>query len=331
MPQPLNVQEKKISTNRRPLVALERTTYLHEGGWGVRDISLELEPGAILGLLGPNGAGKSTILNLVAGFCSPQSGTVSVLGSPLTNKRNTNFRTHIGILFQESSLDPLMSVYETLWLHGRLFGIPTRTLRARINELLGLIGLDNRHSDATETLSGGMKRRLELARSILHNPKIVILDEPTLALDPDSKSTLWQLLQSINAQGAALLVATNDVIEAERQCHTVALIETGRIVRTGTPASLKRDLRRDSVRVEWSDPPLGTEKILSTWKGVGAVIRAAPHFHVTVDDASAFVPRLFELAGGGISAVQIHQSTLEDAYFQAVHHPFRSDEERSTT
>ena len=315
------VQEANAST-QEPVVALERAYFRYAGGYGIRDITLELPAGAILGLLGPNGAGKSTILSLAAGFRTPQEGAVRVLGSSLAGRGGDRLRARIGVLFQDASLDPLMSVRETLWLHGRLFGLAAGDLHARIGELLALIGLSDRRSDAVGVLSGGMQRRLELARAILHWPDLLLLDEPTLALDPDSKAALWRLLQDVNAQGTALLVATNDVAEAERYCHTVALLDAGLLVRIGPPAELKRGLRRDSVRVEWTAPPDAIENILSAWEGVGSVTRAGSYLHATVDDASAFVPRLFAFAQGGIRAVQIHESTLEDAYFQAVRHPF---------
>ncbi len=315
------VQEANAAT-QEAVVALERVCFRYAGGYGVRDITLDLPAGAIFGLLGPNGSGKSTILSLAAGFRAPQEGAVRVLGSSLAEKGGDRLRARVGVLFQDTSLDPLMSVRETLWLHGRLFGLAAGDLHARIGELLVLIGLSDRSSDAVGALSGGMQRRLELARAILHWPDLLLLDEPTLALDPDSKVALWQLLQNVNAQGTALLVATNDVAEAERYCHTVAFLDVGRLVRSGTPAELKRGLRRDSVRVEWADPPDAIEGALSAWEGVGSVTRAGPHLHATVDDASVFVPRLFAFARGGIRAIQIHESTLEDAYFQAVRHPF---------
>ena len=258
------VQEANAST-QEPVVALKRACFRYAGGYGVRDITLDLPAGAILGLLGPNGSGKSTILSLAAGFRAPQEGAVRVLGSSLAERGGDRLRARIGVLFQDASLDPLMSVRETLWLHGRLFGLAAGDLHARIGELLALIGLSDRGSDAVGVLSGGMQRRLELARTILHWPGLLLLDEPTLALDPDSKAALWRLLQDVNAQGTALLVATNDVAEAERYCHTVALLDAGRLVRSGTPAELKRGLRRDSVRVEWAAPPDAVEDILSAW------------------------------------------------------------------
>ncbi len=302
----------------QPAVALNGATFLYEGGRGVHDVTLSLAPGTILGLLGPNGSGKSTILSMVAGFRTPASGSVRVLGAHLTSQA----RARMGLLFQESSLDPLMTVQETLWLHGRLFGLGGGALRARSRELLRLVGLDDRHHDAVETLSGGLKRRLELARCLLHRPTLLLLDEPTIALDPDSRVQLWDLLQAVNAEGAALLLATNDVAEAERYCHTVAFLDRGRLVREGAPADLKRNLRRDSVRIDWPQPPPDIDGALMGWDGVGGVTWAPPMLHVTVDDASTFVPALFAVSGGGIRGLRIHESTLEDAYFQLVGAPF---------
>lgn len=308
-------------------VALEHVTFLHPGGRGVEDVSLSLPSGAIWGLLGPNGAGKSTILSLVAGFRIPGAGQVRVLGQPISAR----LRGSTGILFQESSLDPLMTVRETLWLQGRLFGLGGADLKRRIAHLLTLIDLQERANDAAETLSGGLKRRLELARSVLHRPALLLLDEPTLGLDPESRLRLWDLLLQINADGAALLVATNDVAEAERYCHHVAFIDHGRLVAAGTPTDLKRNLKRDSVHVEWPQPPPDIAGAIGGWPGVGRVTLAPPILHVTVDNAAAFVPKLFTLAGDGIRALRIHESTLEDAYFEIVGSPFAqngAEEER---
>lgn len=305
-----------------PAVALEHVTFLHPGGRGVEDVSLSLPPGAILGLLGPNGAGKSTVLSLVAGFRLPAAGHARVLGEPISAR----LRRHMGILFQDSSLDPLMTVRETLWLQGRLFGLGGADLKSRIARLLALIDLQERAGDAIETLSGGLKRRLELARSILHRPALLLLDEPTLGLDPESRLRLWDLLLQINADdGAALLVATNDVAEAERYCQHVAFIDHGRLVAKGTPTDLKRDLKRDSVHVEWPQPPPDIADAIGGWPGVGRVTLAPPILHVTVDNAAAFVPKLFTLAGDGIRALRIHESTLEDAYFEIVGSPFAAN------
>ena len=304
-----------------PVVEIRQVTYLYPGDRGVRDVSLTLAPGGVLALLGPNGSGKSTILHLVAGLLSPQDGAVHALGEAV----GPHQRRRIGILFQESSLDPQMSARDTLWLHGRLFGLGGATLRRRIAELLALVGLADRAQDEVATLSGGMRRRLELARAVLHQPPLLLLDEPTVGLDPDSKAALWDLLRGLNRDGATLLISTNDVIEAERYCAAVALLDRGRVVAQGTPAGLKQDLRRDAVKVEWPHAPSDVAETLAAWEGVGRVTAARPLLHATVDDASAFVPRLFALADGGIHAIRIEPSTLEDVYFQIVGAPLSRD------
>ena len=305
---------KALSTNPPLAVDLQAVTYLHPGKRGVKGVDLQLPSGNVLALLGPNGSGKSTTLGLVAGFLEAQQGALTVFEQQVT----PGLRARIGIVFQDSSLDELMTVHETLWLHGRLFGLGGDVLRGRIAELLDLTDLQDRSGDTVETLSGGLRRRLELARAVLHRPDLVLLDEPSLGLDPDSKARLWAMLLAINADGAAILVATNDVAEAEQYAQSVVFLEHGQIVAEGTPTELKRGLRRDSVRVEWPDAPQDLAGTLSKWSGVGQVTYAPPLVHATVDDASSFVPDLFGIAEGGIQGIRIRESTLEDAYFVLV-------------
>jgi ABC-2 type transport system ATP-binding protein len=322
-----------------PPLALERVSFRHPAAKtaaddpvsrGVEDVSLAVAAGEALGLLGPNGSGKSTILSLVAGLLAPRSGSVRLLGAPVS----AALRRRLGVVFQEPSLDPLMTVAETLRLHGLLFGLGGPDLRRRSDDLLTRMGLTERADDRVDTLSGGLRRRLELARALLHAPSLLLLDEPALGLDPDSRGALWDLLDDVRTEGTALLLATNDVAEAERICDRVAFLQSGRIIATGAPADLRRELRHDSVRVEWPAAPAGAAATLAAMEGVGSVRTAAGPdagtvLHVTVDDASAFVPALFALDGanrtpGGIAGVRIHESTLEDAYFQRVGEPLRA-------
>jgi ABC-2 type transport system ATP-binding protein len=184
--------------------------------------------------------------------------------------------------------------------------------------LLDRVGLADRARAFTSTLSGGMKRRLELARALLTRPDVVLLDEPTLALDPDSRQALWQHLLEANAGGVTVLLATNDVHEAERYCHTVALLDHGRLVAAGAPADLKRNLRHDAVRIDWRDDPAAVVPALEALPGVGRVRLAGLSTHVTVDDASAFLTGLFQRSGDLVAGVRIEPSTLEDVYFQLV-------------
>lgn len=289
-------------------------TYRYGDRFALDGVTLDVPAGSITGLLGPNGSGKSTLLSLLIGRREAAAGDVRVLGAPLS----VAGRRRIGMVFQEPSLDPLMTVRETMMLQCRLFGVPRADAERDSAAMLTRVGLTDRASAYTSTLSGGLKRRLELARALVTRPAVVLLDEPTLALDPDSRLALWEHLVEVNHAGCTLLLATNDVYEAERYCGTVALLDSGRLVAHDTPAALKRGLRRDAVRIAWKSDPAGRVGALEAMPGVGHVRLAGTTTHVTVDDASAFLTRLFQQSGEAIAGVQIEESTLEDVYFQLV-------------
>jgi ABC-2 type transport system ATP-binding protein len=330
-------------------------------------VSLEVEAGAVVGLLGPNGSGKSTLLAVVAGLRRPDSGEARVFGLP----PGSDVRRRVGVVFQESCLDPLMTLEETLGLHGRLFGMHGDNLRRSVESALGGFGLGGRAHEAVGTLSGGLRRRLELARALLPSPEVLLLDEPTTGLDPDSRRAFWELLRGVGnvtlseakglsspksslgelrgpaSQGAerffaplrmtedrprplTILLATNDVLEAERECDTVAFLYHGRLVAQGAPAELKRGLRHDSVRVECVDGRAATlSETIASWPGVGHVTSAGSILHATVDDVSSFVPRLFQADPQAIHTIRIEPSTLEDAYFAVAGSPLSAREDAS--
>jgi ABC-type multidrug transport system ATPase subunit len=295
-------------------VHLRHVSYAYGDRKALDELSLDIPAGSIFGLLGPNGSGKSTLLGILIGRRRGADGEIALLGQPLSPA----LRARIGIVFQEPSLDASMTVLETLHLQGRMFGLTRAETSRRAATLLERVELADRARAMTPTLSGGMKRRLELARALITEPELILLDEPTLALDPDSRQRLWQHLLEANAAGATLLLATNDVNEAERYCQRVALLDTGRLVAEGTPAELKRGLRRDAVRIEWRGEPGAEIGAMRAWSGVGQVREAGRVTHVTVDEASPFLARLFESAGALVTGVRIEESTLEDVYFQLV-------------
>jgi len=297
-----------------PAVALNHASFRYGDTLALDEMTLSVARGAVFGLLGPNGSGKSTLISLLVGRRAPDGGDVRILGEP----PSPALRRRVGVVFQEPSLDPMMTVRETMQLQARLFDIPSSAAARRSERLLRRVDLFDRERSFTSTLSGGMKRRLELARALLPDPELILLDEPTLALDPDSRQALWEHLDEANAAGCTLLLATNDVYEAERHCHRVALIDHGRVVAQGTPDELKRDLRHDSVRIDWRDAPAISLEALEVQPGVGHVRLAGRTTHVTVDDASAFLARIFQQFGDQIIGVHIERSTLEDVYFQLV-------------
>jgi ABC-2 type transport system ATP-binding protein len=296
-----------------PAAAFGGVTFSYDDRLALDGLSLTVPSGTIFGLLGPNGSGKSTLLSLIAGLRTPAAGSVEVFGSapePAT-------RAAVAFVFQETSVDPLMTVREALWLHGRLYGMGGAALREAIGDALATVGLSDRSRALIKTLSGGMKRRLEIARALLPKPALLVLDEPTTGLDPDSDAAVWDHLLQINRTGVTVLLATNDVDEADRHCGAVAFIHQGRVVAQGSPAELKAGLKRDGVWVEgdFDDDLIRTIRALP---GVGRLTWAAPLLHATVDSASTFVPALFQAAGDRIRSVRLRESTLEDAYFEIV-------------
>ncbi len=295
-------------------VSARGLTFAYEPGArpALDDLTLDIPAGEVFALLGPNGAGKSTLLSMVSGLRRADAGELRIFGQP----PDARARRTIGVVFQESCLDPLMTVTETLAMQGRLFGIGGANLAARIRAVLGTMGLDDRAGERTGALSGGLRRRVELARAMLAEPRLLLLDEPTVGLDPDSRKRLWDHLLDIRERGATLLLATNDVAEADRFATTVAFIRRGRVVANGTPESLKAGLRRDAVWVDAPDLSGSTMAQLAALPGVGRVSGDRRHLHVTVDDATAFVPELFRMAAADIRSIRVDRSTLEDAYFE---------------
>jgi ABC-type multidrug transport system ATPase subunit len=263
-------------------------------------LDLEIPHGSIFGLLGPNGSGKSTFVSLVAAMETPREGTLRVFGK----EPSASLRARVGTVFQENAQDPLMTPAETIALAARLFEVPRAIARARERELLARFGLHSRQHDPVATLSGGMRRRLEVARALVHDPDLLLLDEPTTGVDPGERRALWDAVSEAagNGRDRTILLASNDLVEADTVCDVVAFIDAGAAAAVGSPADLKRGLRAESVRASWpsvTDEDLG---VIASWPGTSGILRDGDELRLTVDDASALVLRLFEFAPGAIRA-----------------------------
>jgi len=307
------MQITEAPSQTAPAIEVLDTTFAYGERSALNGLSLTVPTGSVFGLLGPNGSGKSTLLSLLAGLRDADSGTIHALGE----NPSPSLRSKIGFVFQETSLDLLMTLRESLWLHGRLYAMSSRELDERIDGVLQAVGLADRRDELVKTLSGGMKRRLELGRALLPSPKLLLLDEPTTGLDPDSQQALWDHLVQTNREGTTVILATNNVREADTHCDVVAFIHSGRIVAQGSPAELKAGLKHDGVWLE-GDFSEGLIQEVEGWPDVGRLTWAPPLLHATVDAAATFVPRLFQAAGGHIRSVRLREATLEDAYFDIV-------------
>jgi ABC-2 type transport system ATP-binding protein len=213
----------------------------------VNDISLEVRAGEIFAFLGPNGAGKTTTIKMLTTLLTPTSGTLQIDGlDPIT--QSTEVRRRFGIVFQDPSLDQELTAYENMELHGVLYGVPRGVRHQRTEQLLKTFELWDRKDDPVKNYSGGMKRRLEIARGFLHTPKILFLDEPTLGLDPQTRNQLWTQVKAINEQeGVTVFLTTHYMEEAERVAQRIAIIDHGKIAATGTAAELKAQTGADSL------------------------------------------------------------------------------------
>ncbi len=209
------------------------------GTEALRGVSLDIGEGEFFGLLGPNGAGKSTLIHCTTGLAQPTSGSIRVFGHDAVDHYE-QARVAVGLAPQDLNLDFFLTLEETLDYHGGYFGMPKRERRERARELLDAFSLTAKKDDRTRTLSGGMKRRLILARALMHRPRLLILDEPTAGVDVELRLELWQYVQRINAEGTTILLTTHYLEEAEQLCDRIAFINDGRIVATGTSAELAR-------------------------------------------------------------------------------------------
>jgi ABC-2 type transport system ATP-binding protein len=208
----------------------------------VRGVDLEVRTGEVFGFLGPNGAGKSTTVRMLTTLLSITAGRAEVMGVDVARDPDA-VRRRIGVALQEAGLDPRQTGRELLVLHGRLFGLSVAQATERAQELLSLVELEEAADRVTKGYSGGMQRRLDLAAALVHEPEVLFLDEPTTGLDPASRLTVWEEVRRINGRGTTVFLTTQYLEEADQLCHRIAIIDSGRIVRQGTPQQLKAELR----------------------------------------------------------------------------------------
>ena len=221
----------------------------------VDNLTLDINENEVFGLLGSNGAGKTTTIHMLATLLKPSSGSATVNGYDIVCQP-AKVRSSIGIVFQAPSSDDMLTGYENLQLHSMLYGIPGQTRKQRIDEVLSLVGLTERSHDQVKTYSGGMRRRLEIARGLLHKPKVMFLDEPTLGLDPASRETMWKYIQRlVTEEKMTVILTTHYMEEADLLCDRIGIIDKGRIVALDTPKGLKARLGGDIIRIKTHNDP----------------------------------------------------------------------------
>ncbi len=283
----------------------------YNGVEAVSGVSFEVEEGETFGFLGPNGAGKTTTINILCTLLGFDSGTALVNGHDCRNDAH-QVRSSIGLVFQEMTLDNDLTAYENLKFHCYMYNMEKRLAEARIREILGVVGLSDRRDDLVRKFSGGMKRRLEIARGLLHRPRVLFLDEPTLGLDPQTRSHVWEFITELKrSEGNTVFMTTHYMEEAE-VCDRIAIIDGGRIIACGSPDELKRALRGDTVYLRTKDDATAASEMSGRLGLSPRQLEGGLAF--TIESAEKFIPRLFETLSVGIISVNLKRPSLEDVF-----------------
>ncbi|PKN52954.1 MAG: ABC transporter ATP-binding protein [Deltaproteobacteria bacterium HGW-Deltaproteobacteria-13] len=287
----------------------------------VRSIDLNIEKGEIFGLLGPNGAGKTTTIGMLCTIVRPTSGSASIAGCDVI-KEPARVRRKVGIVFQDPTLDTVLTGRENLELHARLYGIPAAIRGKRIMEMLELVDLQNRSNDLARTYSGGMRRRLELARGLLHRPAVLFLDEPTLGLDPQTRARIWEYIKKMaQTEGTTVVLTTHYMEEAQQVCGRVGIIDHGRIIELNSPDALKESMGGDMVVIKVKEPKLEEIRALPYVSevrendGLVEIIMKQSHLHLP--DLLAHIRN--------VESVEIRIPTLNDVFIKLTGRDIRED------
>jgi ABC-2 type transport system ATP-binding protein len=287
-------------------------------------VTFDVKPREIFGLLGPNGGGKTTLFRILSTLMRPTGGRARVLGHD-TVAEAAAVRKGIGVVFQSPSLDRKLTAFENLYYQGQIHGFTFKETRVRAREMLARVGLSDRAGDVVEKLSGGMRRRVELAKGMLHRPKLLLLDEPSTGLDPGGRRDLWTYLTAIrDADGVTSLLTTHLMEEAER-CDRVAILDRGRVVALGTPAELVAEVGGDVLTLDAREPEALAAEIAQGLGLPASVLEG----RVRIEQAAGheLIPRLVQAFPGRIDAVRLGRPTLEDVFIRKTGHRFWSDDQ----
>ncbi len=309
-------------------IEVEKISFSYGERQAVQDVSLSIEKNQIVALLGPNGSGKTTIFRILCTLLLPDKGQVKIGGWDAA-KHPHRIRRLIGVVFQSNSLDLHLSVSENLTCHGKLHGLRGPRLRERIEQVLDWSKLVERGGDRVGTLSGGLRRRIELAKSLLHQPQILLLDEPTAGLDPTARRSFWSQLKKIREQQNLTLVFTTHLMEEADHCDHLILLDEGRVVTEGRPDKLKDRIGGDVIIVHSRDPESLRGQIEERFSGQPIVLNGAVRLehskgHKLIDD-------LMEDFRDQIQSITVGKPTLEDVFVHETGHPFREDDDALET
>jgi ABC-2 type transport system ATP-binding protein len=293
----------------------------------VRGIDFSVHAGETFGFLGPNGAGKSTTINMLCTLVRPTAGVALVAGHDVVRERD-EVRRNIGLVFQDTTLDGYLSAEQNLRLHAELYGVPRGVVSERMRQVMQMVSLWERRASLVNTFSGGMKRRLEIARGLLHSPRVLFLDEPTVGLDPQTRSSIWSYIRELKAREEITIFLTTHYMDEAEYCDRIAIMDQGYVIVLDTPEALKANVGKDRVQIQTDDDELAIAALrerfgIEASRAEGTVIFGVP-------SGEQFVPRLFAELGQPIRSVSVARPSLDDVFMSYTGTTIRDAESSSS-
>jgi ABC-2 type transport system ATP-binding protein len=306
-----------------PVLAVEALTHRYGARMALNNVSFQVPRAEIFGLLGPNGGGKTTLFRILSTLVAPSEGTVHMFGRDVVREQS-EIRRRIGVVFQSPSLDRKLTVQENLRHQGHLYNLRGQELQKRMDELLARFGMADRKGDIVETLSGGQRRRVELAKGLLHKPQVLLLDEPSTGLDPRVRRELSDYLERLRTEDQMTILLTTHLMEEADRCDRLAILDRGQLVALSTPRELKERIGGDVISVEARQPQPLAEQISKRFGIEARVLNGSVRFERM--NGHRFITELVEAFPGQIDAISIHKPTLEDVFIRLTGHRFEGDE-----
>lgn len=305
------------------IIKVENLIKRFNGITAVNEISFEVEEGTIFGFLGPNGAGKTTTINILCTLLSPTSGKAFIAGHDCMIEPS-EVRKAIGIVFQDTTLDKDLTAYENLIFHAYLYNVSKETMQVRVNDALQFVDLYGRRGDIVKKFSGGMKRRLEVARGLIHRPKVLFLDEPTLGLDPQSRANLWEFIAELPEKHKVTVFMTTHYMEEAEVCDRIAIIDNGKIIAMGSPEELKKTVGGDVVFIRTTDNSTAKEEIERLLRL--DVSEKDGELYLTCPMGDTCIPEMIRMIREKVLSVRLQRPTLNDVFLKLTGKAIREEE-----
>ena len=316
-----------VDTSAQPVISVQNLVHRYESRTALNGVSFDVRPAELFGLLGPNGSGKTTLFRILSTLMIPTGGRALVMGCDAAHDP-ASLRRQIGVVFQAQSVDPKLTAYENLWHQGHLYGLRGSALKTRVLEILTRVGLADRAKERVETFSGGMQRRIELAKGLLHHPAVLLLDEPTTGLDPGARRDLWQYLQILRDEEHVSVLVTTHLMEEAERCDRLAIMNEGNLVALGTPAELKSEIGGDVILLDAArDAGVLAEHIRAQFHVTTTVL--GNQVRIEQEAGHRFVPDVVEAFPGEIQAISVSKPALEDVFIHRTGHKFWSEANES--